>query len=435
MAPRAQTKTVPTRASASDSEDDLAAVAAISSAENRRATLNGLKATKFKKAMRRASTGKAATKRKAPAKSSQPRQALADRTNLEGGSETEEVEDFAEAEMEGKGKRTRTTAAAGKKKAEEVKPAAKRSRTAKKAPVEPVVPETQQDPDEMEDVEQSVEGALETEMAPAPVKRSYAPRQREGSVQAMLPRPSARSMSAQPGYPAPRERSGSVSGTERERRGGDPELRRKLNDMTRKHENLNLRYQNLQELGKNNAETNFEKLKRASDDKAKSANELIASLKKELAEARRATKTDTSESTALQKQVTTLSTINDKITAENKDLKSKAAQATTDAKAAASEAKALEAKLAAARDQIQQAKTAAPLPSSATEAQREAKLKENLYADLTGLIIRNIKRKDSGDEFDCLQTGRNGSKFPSPIFPLVSCQLTRFQLSTSASRF
>jgi septal ring factor EnvC (AmiA/AmiB activator) len=40
-----------------------------------------------------------------------------------------------------------------------------------------------------------------------------------------------------------------------------------------------------------------------------------------------------------------------------------------------------------------------------------AQLKEDLYCDLTGLIIRGVKRNDDGnDVFDCIQTGRNGSK-------------------------
>lgn len=47
-----------------------------------------------------------------------------------------------------------------------------------------------------------------------------------------------------------------------------------------------------------------------------------------------------------------------------------------------------------------------------SEAAQVAQLKEDLYADLTGLIIRGIKREDEEDIFDCIQTGRNGSKFP-----------------------
>jgi hypothetical protein len=54
------------------------------------------------------------------------------------------------------------------------------------------------------------------------------------------------------------------------------------------------------------------------------------------------------------------------------------------------------------------------VPTNTTESQKEAKMKENLYSDLTGLIIRNVKRKEGEDEFDCIQTGRNGSKYILP---------------------
>lgn len=441
--------------SASESEDDLAAVAAISSAENRRATLNTLKSTKFKKAMRRASTGKAATKRKAAAPVKQSRAALKDRTNLQNGSDTEEVEDFEQDEMEveEKPKAKRARATATKKKAparaasepvDDAKPAAKRTRMTKRAPsAEPmrVIPETQQDPDQMDDISQSIEGA---DMAPEPALYHAPPRQRSTSVQPLQPRASARSASVQAGYPAPRERSGSVSGTERERRGGDPELRRKLNEMTRKHENLSLKYQNLQALGKDSAESNFEKLKRASDEKAKSANELIASLKKELAEARKGNKADVSESAGLHKQIDSLTKTNDKLSSENKELKNKAQIAQSDAKAAQNEVKSLEAKLIAARQQVTEAAqekkangaaNSRNMPANASEAQKEAKMKENLYSDLTGLLIRNVKRKEGEDEFDCLQTGRNGSKSSFRTCSSLCAVLTiTSQLSTSTSQ-
>lgn len=49
--------------------------------------------------------------------------------------------------------------------------------------------------------------------------------------------------------------------------------------------------------------------------------------------------------------------------------------------------------------------------AEAAQAAVEAKLKEDLYADLSGLIIRTVKRGGDVDVYDCLQTGRNGSKF------------------------
>ena len=464
MAPR----TASHRAAAeSESEDDLAAAAAISSVENRRAAQNTLTATKFGKAMRRNSTTKAPTKRKAPA-TKQSRQALKDRTNNLDGSDNED-QDGAEMEHEDpkpKAKRARTTAASKKKAparaaagAEDVEdavepaPVAKKTRGAKKRAPSPepprVIPETQQDPEQMEDVSHTIEEPEEPEelkAEPAPVARQpngYQSRQRSTSVQPLQPRASARSVSAQPGRPGPRERSGSVSGTERERRGGDPELRRKLNDMARKHENLSLKYENLQEVGEKSAKANFDKLKRATDEKAKTAADLIASLKKELADARKVTKVDTSESVALQKQVNTLTASNEKLASENKELKTKSQAAQSDVKAAQNEVKSMEAKLAAARAEVtaQEAKAkgaaaARSVPLNTSEAQKEAKMKENLYSDLTGLIIRNVKRKDGEDEFDCLQTGRNGSEYTIPNFSddqhvLTSATALHFHLTVA----
>lgn len=461
MAPR----TASHRAAAeSESEDDLAAAAAISSVENRRAAQNTLTATKFGKAMRRNSTTKAPTKRKAPA-TKQSRQALKDRTNNLDGSDNED-QDGAEMEHEDpkpKAKRARTTAASKKKAparaaagAEDVEdavepaPVAKKTRGAKKRAPSPepprVIPETQQHPEQMEDVSHTIEEPEELKAEPAPVVRQpngYSSRQRSTSVQPLQPRASARSVSAQPGRPGPRERSGSVSGTERERRGGDPELRRKLNDMTRKHENLSLKYENLQEVGEKSAKANFDKLKRATDEKAKTAADLIASLKKELADARKVTKVDTSESVALQKQVNTLTASNEKLASENKELKTKSQAAQSDVKAAQNEVKSMEAKLAAARAEVtaQEAKAkgaaaARSVPLNTSEAQKEAKMKENLYSDLTGLIIRNVKRKDGEDEFDCLQTGRNGSEYTIPNFSddqhvLTSATALHFHLTVA----
>jgi hypothetical protein len=39
-----------------------------------------------------------------------------------------------------------------------------------------------------------------------------------------------------------------------------------------------------------------------------------------------------------------------------------------------------------------------------------AQMKEDLFGDLTGLIVRDVKRQGAEDMFDCLQTGRNGSR-------------------------
>jgi hypothetical protein len=78
----------------------------------------------------------------------------------------------------------------------------------------------------------------------------------------------ARSTSRQPDIYSRHERAGSASDTER---AGEPALRRKLGEMTRKFENLELKYRNLKELGSNDAQSSFDKLKKATNQRARGA--------------------------------------------------------------------------------------------------------------------------------------------------------------------
>ena len=64
-----------------------------------------------------------------------------------------------------------------------------------------------------------------------------------------------------------RRRGGSAS--DAERGGNDPATRRKLGEMTKKFENLELKYRNLRDVGIKEAEANFEKLKKQSEEKTK----------------------------------------------------------------------------------------------------------------------------------------------------------------------
>ena len=52
--------------------------------------------------------------------------------------------------------------------------------------------------------------------------------------------------------------------------------------------------------------------------------------------------------------------------------------------------------------------------AEAAQAAQIAGLKEDLYGDLTGLILRGVERTAEADVYDCIQTGRNGSM---PAFP------------------
>lgn len=51
---------------------------------------------------------------------------------------------------------------------------------------------------------------------------------------------------------------------------------------------------------------------------------------------------------------------------------------------------------------------------SQAEALQAAQAKEDLYGDLTELIVRSYRRDESEKVFDCIQTGRNGSKSSHP---------------------
>ena len=47
-----------------------------------------------------------------------------------------------------------------------------------------------------------------------------------------------------------------------------------------------------------------------------------------------------------------------------------------------------------------------------SEEAHKRMLKEELYTDLTGLIVRDVKQRaeEGEDVYDCIQTGRNGSE-------------------------
>ncbi|KAF7510499.1 hypothetical protein GJ744_006345 [Endocarpon pusillum] len=208
-----------------------------------------------------------------------------------------------------------------------------------------------------------------------------------------------------------RRKAGGSSDTERG--GSDPNLRRKLGDVTRKFENIDLKYRNLKDVGILEANANMEKLRKQCEATTSASAELIASLKKELAlqmplaHDARQLQIDLQNS----KQEAT------KYRSEVTDLESSLM-------AAQNEIKALQARLAAARSSATSVESAtARTPGSAmknsnqartimvgsAEAAQAAQLKEDLYSDLTGLIIRSVKRADEGDAYDCIQTGRNGT--------------------------
>ncbi|KAF9630571.1 putative chromosome segregation protein [Lasiodiplodia theobromae] len=361
-------------------------------------------AAKVQKTTRRASgasatAGKARVAKKAPPK----REALAERPEPNA-TDTEEAEDFDDLENAAP---VATSKARGRRKqadqsltapepAKKAKAAPKgRARQTKKEPSpDPpamIVPETQDDPDPM-DIEPSIEDI--------PELPETQPLMRQDSR--------ARSVSKQRA-PASFRRGGSVA-SDTERLGNDPTLRRKLGEITKKFENLDVKYQNLRDVGVRDAGVNFENLKKSTDDRARAQDDLIASLKKELA-AQRAL---AMESKSLKSRVAELSATNKQLASEKKALHTQLSESQT-------EVKTLTAKLAATR--ASSANPEPKVPGSAVKAQRamtagssEAakdsqirQLKEDLYSDLTGLIVRAVKRGEDEDIYDCIQTGRNGT--------------------------
>lgn len=106
--------------------------------------------------------------------------------------------------------------------------------------------------------------------------------------------------------------------------------------------------------------------------------------------------------------------------AKSDSLEKKVAELNSSLSTARAEIKTLSNKLAGARN----AEANVKVPGSAlknnaggnrggpsAEVVQMAQAKEDLYGDLTGLIIRGMKHEEDEDVFDCIQTGRNGSEF------------------------
>lgn len=108
-------------------------------------------------------------------------------------------------------------------------------------------------------------------------------------------------------------------------------------------------------------------------------------------------------------------------------LKAQADEAQVKLAASQSEVKALHTKLAAARSTATSLENTAKAQGNAikggtanranaatnaeaVQAAQTAQLKEELYGDLTGLVILDVKPRLSDHLYDCIQTGVNGSK-------------------------
>lgn len=209
-----------------------------------------------------------------------------------------------------------------------------------------------------------------------------------------------------------RRRAGSASDTER----GDPNLRRKLGDITLKFENIDLKYRNLKEVGVHEATANAEKMRKQCEVTNQRSADLITSLKAELAMKAPLAQDSRKVLKDLQAKDSDLSKLQNRVSELTRSLAD-----------AQNEIKALQAKLSASRSTpVEGLNTKTPGSAArsnvatrtvvaggaeAVQAAQAAQMKEDIYSDLTGLIIRSVKKTPEGDAYDCIQTGRNGSKF------------------------
>ncbi|KAK2760236.1 Glycosyl phosphatidyl inositol anchor synthesis [Arachnomyces sp. PD_36] len=248
------------------------------------------------------------------------------------------------------------------------------------------------------------------------VEETTFPDEEEQAEQELPPSPSKQRINGHVGarpQSARRQRVGGPS--DNEPTGGEPALRRKLGEMTKKYETLDAKYRNLREVGVVEANANFEKLRKQCDATTAASDELIASLKKELA----------AQSAIAQKSRTIQRQLQER-DSEISKLKSKINDGSSGLAAAQNEVKTLQAKLAASRTAATEsaatskstvgaaktginARNGAGNNAETAHAAQVAQLKEDLYSDLTGLIIRDVKKRESDHLYDCIQTGMNGT--------------------------
>ncbi|KAI3402258.1 hypothetical protein diail_187 [Diaporthe ilicicola] len=204
----------------------------------------------------------------------------------------------------------------------------------------------------------------------------------------------------------------------------DPSTRRHLGELTKKYEALELRYREMRNVAVVEAEKNFDRLKKQGEEKTQASNDLIKSLKSELAAQRQLAK----EGQKSQQQFEASEAKVDKLQAQITEVTTTLSEAKTEIKSLTTKLNAARAAEATATATAQAQAASARVPGSAMkpsamggrgidqaqvqaqlQATQTAKMKENLYSDLTGLVVTGIKRDGPEDVYDCIQTGRNGT--------------------------
>ncbi|KAI6087954.1 chromosome segregation protein Csm1/Pcs1-domain-containing protein [Hypoxylon rubiginosum] len=189
----------------------------------------------------------------------------------------------------------------------------------------------------------------------------------------------------------------------------EPSMRRRVGDLTRKYDNLEAKYRDLREIGIKEAERNYDRLKKQSEDRANTANQLISTLKAQLAtqtelakesqRLRQQLETSQSKLEQLQEQVSSCNASLSEAKAENKTLSTKLA--------AARSAESANAKVPSSA--IKGPNANMRLNANAEAAAKIPQMKADLYRDMTGLIIQSVRQGQNTEMYNCIQTGRNGT--------------------------
>ena len=145
--------------------------------------------------------------------------------------------------------------------ARQVQPAIKQADNAKKV----LASRRQQSVDQSRVIPETQPAPMDTEATALSIEYDEADDLVPQSVYRQVNHGRANSKQRQPSVT--HRRAGSVSDTERGN--NDPAIRRKLGEMTKKFENLDLKYRNLRDVGIKEAEANFEKLKKQSEERTK----------------------------------------------------------------------------------------------------------------------------------------------------------------------
>lgn len=191
-------------------------------------------------------------------------------------------------------------------------------------------------------------------------------------------------------------------------------LKRKIEEINKRYHNLQLKYDEVVELGIKEAEKNFDKLKRQNEEIISISNKCLTSLKTDL----KSQISLANEAKSLEKKLSVAGT-------EIESLRAKIWQLEGSLADSQAQNKTLSAKLSANRTAAVSVESVnSKVPSSAIKANggirmmgtveaaltaQAAQLKEDMYSDLTGLLMRSVTRGTDKDYFDCIQTGRNGT--------------------------